>query len=840
MGFLRSIRSEEIDKRIVTLIIHQSDKSQSNGIAELVTSILYSSFNNSRLSVRDGIIMIGHMVHERQLDEKRRSFRHPQEQIGPWLPGPPLALAVGQTGMLDSLRFVEDQSYSEDLASDEVEIEAVVWPISLRDVLIVLGKIGFGDGLGYECAGTVSRVGLACSEKFQPGDRVSMGVLGSMRSHPRGKARCVRKLPDHLSFEEAVSTGNPCMTAWHGLINIARLQKGEKVLIHSAAGATGQMAVQIAQLIGATIFATVGSDEKRELLVKEFGIPKDHIFNSRDVSFAKEIKRVTEGRGVDVILNSLSGDSLQASWECIAPYGRFIEIGKADIMDNSLLPMSMFAKNVIFAAVDLAEVARTNIPLEDALITKTLELTADKLVFGPRPSHMYSVAETEKAFRFMQSGKNTGRIMIARTENDNVTKHLVHKSTWSFNPDASYVVVGGLGGLGREILKWMVGKGAKNLLILSRSGASSPAASDLISSLRKQGIRIETPYCDVSSATELSKALENYTTSVPHAPIKGCINSAMHLQDAMFINMTHEKWTRTIQSKVHTSWNLHALLPRDLDFFILLSSLVGIYGAMGQSNYAAGCTFQDALARARAEASAYQGVSLSLNLSWVVDAGIVSEREDYRRKWEMTQGVTGVQVADLLAVLDHYCDPATRSTLATAERGSTGATGSRYGQLLIGAVTPMDSGMIHGRETIASQMNRPLFKAFMNMTDNNNAMNATASENVAFGVRFRAASSQREQCEIVVEALKEKLARALGVGPEDVDASRPVTAYGVDSLMAVELRNWILKDFGVEVLVFEILAGASISKIGEIVTKKTEEMPKETEGKGSHGENEER
>ncbi|KAJ8132109.1 hypothetical protein O1611_g1520 [Lasiodiplodia mahajangana] len=599
-GFLRTIRSEESDKHIVTLNIRQSHRTKSRSITELVEDILFSSFDSHNpcpspeleYVVQDGTIMIGRMMYEKQLDEKRESFLHPQERVEPWLPGPPLALDIGQIGMLDSLRFVEDQRCSEDLASDEVEMEAAVWPISLRDVLIALGKIDFGGGLGYECAGTVTRVGSACSEQFRPGDRVAMGVLGSMRSHPRGKSNSVRKLPDHLSFEEAVSPGNPCMTAWQGLVNVARLKKGEKVLIHSAAGATGQMAVQIAQLIGATVFATASSDEKRQLLVTEFGIPKDHIFNSRDVSFAQGIKRVTEGKGVDVILNSLAGDSLQASWECIAPYGRFIEIGKADIMSNSSLPMAMFAKNVMFAAVDLAEISRTNIPLAGELITKALELRAAGQVRGPTPSHIYPVGEVEKAFRFMQSGKHTGRIMIARTENDRVTKHLVHKSTWLFNPHASYVVVGGFGGLGRAMLEWMVRKGARNLLVLSRSGASSPAASDLVATLKGQGIHIETACCDVSSATELSKALQDYTTSTPHAPIKGCINSAVHFQDATFNNMTHEKWTRTIKSKVHASWNLHALLPRDMDFFILLSSLVGIYGAIGQSNYAAGWCFR--------------------------------------------------------------------------------------------------------------------------------------------------------------------------------------------------------------------------------------------------------
>ncbi|KAL1881225.1 Type I Iterative PKS [Diaporthe australafricana] len=718
-GFLRTIRSEESDKHIVTLTIDQSHEDTHRHVADLVAEVLDSSFNShsphksSELEYvfRDGVMMVGRMAYEKQLDGKRESFVHQQERTEPWLPGPPLALSIGQHGMLDSLKFVEDDNYCQELADDEVEMEACVWPISLRDVLIALGKIDIGMGIGYECAGTVTRVGSALSDHFQIGDRVGMGVFGSMRSHPRGKIHQVRKIPDGLSFEDGVSHGNPCMTAWQGLVNVAKLQKGEKVLIHSAAGATGQMAVQVAHLIGATVFATVGSDDKRELLVKEYNIPKEHIFNSRDTSFAHGIKRVTKGAGVDVILNSLAGDSLQASWECIAPYGRFIEIGKIDIMGNSMLPMAMFAKNVMFAAVDLAEIARTNIPLADELLSKAMELIANGSVRGPAPSHIYPIGEVEKAFRFMQSGKHTGRIMLARTENDRVTKHIVHTSTWTFDADASYVIVGGFGGLGRAMIEWM--------------------------------------------------------------------------------------------------------LPRDMDFFVLLSSLVGIYGALGQSNYAAGCAFQDALARARTDSDAYKGVSASLDLSWLVDAGIVAERADYRRKWETAHDFAGVEVADLLAVLDHCCDP------STTKAGGTG------GQVLVGAVMPSDLATVG--VDVPLPPNHALFKGFTQTLGGTGAGKTAVAQSIS--ARFRAAETHETRREVVVGALQEKLARALGVEMDEVDIERPVSTYGVDSLMAVELRNWMRNDFGVEVLVFEILVGGSVSNLGEIVTTKAEDTRKETERK---------
>lgn len=263
-GFLRTVRSEESDKHIVTLTVNQTHRQEPRDIAGFVTEILHSSFDRDgprsqevEFVVQDGQITIGRMVHEKQLDDERESRLHPRPQVGLWSAGPPLALEIEKPGMLDSLRFVEDAADlqqdddNDHLAADEVEIEAEAWPLSFRDVLIALGRIENESELGWECAGRVTRVGSACTVDFRPGDRAVMGVFGSMRSFPRAKMHAVRKIPDHLSLVDAVAHVNPCMTAWHALVNIARLQKGEKVLIHSAAGSTGQMAVEIATLIGA-------------------------------------------------------------------------------------------------------------------------------------------------------------------------------------------------------------------------------------------------------------------------------------------------------------------------------------------------------------------------------------------------------------------------------------------------------------------------------------------------------------------------------------------------------------------------------------------------------------
>lgn len=239
-----------------------------------------------------------------------------------------------------------------------------------------------------------------------------MYTMGCMKAYPRSEESTVVRIPDSLSFDESCAIASPALTAWYSLINVAHLQKGEKVLIHAGSGATGQLAIQVAKLLGAEVFATVGYDHKKQLLQDVYGIPEDHIFYSRDPSYAKGIQRLTNNYGVDVVLNSLVGEGLRASWEILAPYGRFLEIGKADINANSQLPMAFFAGNRTFSAIDLSHVFFHRKEISKDLLRKTMGLAGDGVIHAPRPIHTFALSAVEEAFRYFQSGNNTGRIVI--------------------------------------------------------------------------------------------------------------------------------------------------------------------------------------------------------------------------------------------------------------------------------------------------------------------------------------------------------------------------------------------------------------------------------------------
>lgn len=430
LGFLRSMRYEEPTKELVSLMAGQRALLTVDAADAYIRNVLRICFQDglasleNELFIQDGLLSVERLIYAADQDDDRRLRIYPTLQKDQILRyDPPTVLSMGTPGMLDTLRLAEAQ-LPDKLDSEAIEIECRAWPVSFRDVMIALSRYGDASdtsGMGWELSGVVSRVGSKVSE-LQPGDRVCGAAIAGMQTVVQVPVDMVFKIPDDMSFARSVAALNPLMTAYHGLINLARLKRGDKVLIHAAAGSTGQMAVCVAQQIGAEIFATVGFDEKKQLLVDEFGIPASNIFYSRDTSFQKGIMRETGGRGVDVVLNSLSGDKLKASWACIAPFGRFIEIGKADIGSNSSLPMAHFARNVTFAAVDLVHMAAG-----DPQGTKDLMRTCLAMLFEsnigqyPKPVHLFPVAEAEKAFRFIQSGKNTGRTIITLEPNDKVS-----------------------------------------------------------------------------------------------------------------------------------------------------------------------------------------------------------------------------------------------------------------------------------------------------------------------------------------------------------------------------------------------------------------------------------
>ena len=426
-GLARVIRTENPQQNLVTLAVESFDLHIENLLTCICRLIQYiltrhpSEMIEPEFRLSKGILEINRLMGARDLDQHvAHQTTRRRKKLQAFGDGPPKYLGMDTPGLLDSLECYEDEDLLKPLRPHEIELAVMAVGLNFRDLLILLGRNDTIATLGLECTGVITKVGEQVQTTFKPGDRVAVSDLGLLRSYARCDYRCATLMPNNLSFTEGAAIPINFMTALHSLQRCAYMSPGESILIHSAAGGTGQAAVQVAQQIGATIFATVGSVEKRRFLTDTYGIEDDHIFNSRDLSFASGVKRMTGGRGVDVVLNSLSGESLVASWECVAPYGRFVELGKRDILDHGKLPMHQFAQNVTFSAIDMAKMPTDRVDRWQFLMNEVMKQAAAGIFKAPQPLHVYGIAEAEQAFRFMQSGKSFGKIVIELRSRDQV------------------------------------------------------------------------------------------------------------------------------------------------------------------------------------------------------------------------------------------------------------------------------------------------------------------------------------------------------------------------------------------------------------------------------------
>lgn len=653
------------------------------------------------------------------------------------------------------------------------------------------------DYIGLEAAGIVTRVGKS-TKRLQVDDRVCCLGSGAHKTTLRAPEAFCQAVPDSLSFEEAASLPVVYCTAYHALVDLARAEPGQSVLIHAAAGGVGQSAIQVAKHLGLEIFVTVGSTEKRDSTKSLYGIPDDHIFNSRDTSFAKAVMRMTNGRGVDCVLNSLSGEMLRQTWNCLAPFGTFVEIGLKDILNNSNLEMRPFAKNATFCFFNLKSMEKLNPRKLESLMERTFSLIRQKILLSVTPIVFFPVSEVESAFRLMQAGKHRGKMTLSFEPQHVVPMLQTRDGIIRLQQDATYVLVGGLGGLGRSLSSFLVDNGARNLCFLSRSGASSTAAQAIIADLESRGVNVKVIAADVGDETSLKAALDTCAAEMP--PIKGVIHGAMVLRDTLFEKMSHLQWVESLRPKVQGTANLDKYLPRDMDFFIILSSFSGIFGNRGQSNYAAGCAFQDAIAQKRRG----QGLkAISIDLGIMRDVGVLAEKDIPKSiiPWVEPFGIREKEFHLLIKF-------AIESQCANDWQ-------SREAQIITGLATG-DSAYRSGVSPY--YLKDPRFSRIAIRTERGDAVTGSEAEK-SLVVQLSKAESLNEASKIISSVMVEHLTKLLQISSSEIDCSRPLFTYGVDSLVAMEMRNWIASEFKSELALFEILSHIPINQLVDKIAR---------------------
>lgn len=566
VGLTRSVRSETM-ARIVSLGLHSEDPIIAASTVSTVMEAICPTngvepCKESEFKSTDSQLLVLRAVE----DIPSNTFVHNENSemslsTQPFYqPGRRFKLKIAQPGSLDTIYFTDDDVA--ELGDDSVEIEVQATGINFKDVVVSMGQLN-QPYIGVECSGIVTSVGKNVTDVFL-GQRVMAMPEGAYSTYARCPSTSIAPIPESMSIEEAATIPIIFCTAYYGLFDLGRLSAGERVLIHAGAGGVGQAAIQLAQMAGADIFVTVGSHEKRSFLMERYNIPEDRILYSRDNSFGPAIRRATNNEGVDVVLNSLAGDLLRESWDCLAPFGRFIEIGKADITKNSRLEMLKFEHNVTFASVDLTKVAKFRPRLMMRLLNDVCRLLSEGTVKPIYPITKYSISEVEAGFRALQTGKNMGKSVVVPRADDqvkvcsaSVPNILFH--TRITNPvsqavslktsvnllrkDATYIIIGGTGGLGRSMARWMSTKGARNIVLVSRSGSMNDKLEALIHELAPHGTQVLVKACDVSSRTDVERLVNAELTHLP--PVRGVVHGAMVLRvsspDQAFPTPTCEK-----------------------------------------------------------------------------------------------------------------------------------------------------------------------------------------------------------------------------------------------------------------------------------------------------------
>ncbi|KAH8588309.1 beta-ketoacyl synthase domain-containing protein [Bisporella sp. PMI_857] len=792
VGLSRAIRNENANALLATLDIESVCFVDFDASAAAILEVaLHHSSGTSidhEYAARGRTVYVPRVEKAPKIDAQLRKYESRGELENVFFTGcnRPLKLTIKTPGLLDTMHFEEDETYYKPIPEDWIEIKVKAVGLNFKDVLVAMGNLN-EQKLGADVSGVVTRLGTAVTG-VRVGDRVMTFSCDCFATFVRFPASGVMRMPDNMSFEDAASMPLINLTAYYSLITIGRLLPGETILIHAAAGGVGQAAIVVAQLVGAEVYATVGSEEKKELLIKEYGIPEDHIFSSRDLSFAKGIMRVTGGDGVDMILNSLAGEALRLSWHSLKQFGRFLEIGKADLFANTGLDMAPFLQNKTYAGVNLTEFENNASPRAVALFQAVGQLIISGKIKPVKPVQLFTFSEAEQAFRHMQTGKHMGKIVVRVDETD-VVPAVPRTPRAQVDSNATYILAGGLGGICREIGRWLAENGAGNLVFLSRSAGTGEGNIGFIESLKiNYGVNALAFNCDIGNREPLQAVLDICYRDLP--PIKGCVTGAMVLRDTLFDKMTVEHLRVTVGPKVHGTWNLHDMLPKDLDFFVMLSSLAGVMGHRGQGNYGAGNIFQDNFSIFRRS----QGLrAMTIDISFLLSVGFVAEHDEH---------VDHVKSLGLKVMLNSDL----HGLMAIAMEGTEAHPAQVICGLPVGEYQESWYWIQDGK--------------FLPLLNTARGRNANTGASISLQDELSQVTDTSAAIELICDAIVDKLSKLMMVPSSDIDSAKPMNTYGVDSLVAVELRNWMAKELLVEVSVFEIMANVPMRQLAiELVGK---------------------
>ncbi|ORY71075.1 polyketide synthase [Pseudomassariella vexata] len=730
----------------------------------------------------------------------------------------PARLAIGQLGVTDTLHFQQlsgpEQFGNPPAGHVDIEVKAV--SLNAKDVYAINGRVDTRDKTNaFDFAGVVRTVGPEV-QHLQVGDRAVAYAPHHFGTSVRVPAGSAHKMLDSEEFTVVPTLLLVYGTALYALNDRAHLRAGESIFIHAGSGGLGIAAITLAQRIGATVYTTVGSEAKREYLIQKLGIKPSHIFSSRDASFVEGIMEATGGRGVDVVLNSLVGDLMHDSWRCLADFGRFIEVGKRELIDAGKLDMRIFLRNATFSAFDLSELFYATDPYNraiwDRLMAETLELYRAGEI-QPPPIKVFDVTEVAQAYRYFASKERVGKVVISLKNPQARVPVAPARYLSVFSSEKVYLLVGCLGGLGRSLSRWMMTRGARHFVFLGRSGADKPSAQQLVSRLEKAGATVGVVRGDVSQATDVNAAVAACVAT--GRQVGGVIQAAMGLHEALFTRMTNKAWHTGIDPKWQGTWNLHNALALDgqdagLDFFLMTSSVSGTVGTATESNYCSANGFLDAFARWRRS----QGKpAVSVGLGMISEVGYLHENPNIealllRKGIQPLNEDEMLQVIDLALASEAAHDPKEAHLLTglepagIRELSAQGFDVSTHGVLTEGRAAVLLASLQAAEESRGARVG--------NAGARQGAIVAAApwfKELPAGLTGTFAPEADAESLQAAILRLVKRRFSSLILMPFDqLDDRKPMPDFGVDSMIASEFRSWFWSAFRVDVPFLDIMS----------------------------------
>ncbi|KAF9880614.1 hypothetical protein CkaCkLH20_01656 [Colletotrichum karsti] len=805
IGAIRSIRNEEaIDFATCEVeLVTESLDSILAAFAHFQNRLEDAFFRpNYEYAILDGTINVPR-IYPFTFGDERAATRDENDRV---------SLVAERPGRLTSLAW-ESRHHAPPIG-DQVDIEVFYAGLTSKDVSEIMGTIRYpAEGLGTSVSGRVSAVGAGV-KGFAVGDRVIGLGPGSLSSHLRTSEALVAKIPDAVSLEAAATLPAAYGTAVAALYELGNLRAGQSVLIHDAATGVGLAILELAKTLGAVIFATVRSADEASTLARNFGLPRNRIFWSTDDTFLREITLATGGDGVDLALNTLRGELSHATWNSVAAFGRMIDIGAADFLGAHDLETGPFLDGRSYTGLDFEALVTGKKSIVKRILQTVAKLLNDGVAIPLSNRVVFEASRVEDAVKHVQdqAGASADVILQLRDIQGTLTidwNNVKVIDVFKTDDKASYLLAGGLGGIGTVIARHLVENGARRLVCLSRNPGSRPGDAEIIQELESMGCDVVLVKGDMVNKDDIYRA-------VRQAPnLKGILHSPMLLQDEAFRNMTVEQWTKVIGPKVQGALYLHEATVEagiELDFFVLLSSLSAVTGQPGQANYAGANAFLDAFTLWRNS----KGLpASSIDIGAVADMGYAARDQQLLQRLLRNgySGVTESEMIEAFRAAASYPVPditVTGKSLPFTHKNtfSTGFSSDK-------SYSHPDSHL-HWKKDIRMAV-------WHNISDGDSRDGGAGGDGFKeFLARAKIEPEileKPESAEYIANEIGNQLMRLLLRPDDEIDITLPVQQLGLDSLVGIELRNWWRQTLGFDISVLQLLGFGTLEELGRQAVK---------------------